>query len=98
MDQKYLQELFAKIDDSHKEFNSKLNNIDKTLVKQHEQLKYHIKRTDLLEQRVQEIKDEVVPIHTHVDRVQFFFKVVKWIGLPLILTSMGYLLKAYLGV
>ena len=40
----------------------KINSIDTTLAAQHESLKYHIKRTDLLERQVK-------PIEAHVNRI-----------------------------
>ena len=108
MDTKDLKDLFEKLDSHHRDLTDKINAVDKTLVKQHEQLTYHIKRTDLLEAEVRDrtmanfnaiksIKADTKPIHTHVDRVQFFFKMVKWVGLPLIFTGIGLILRAYIG-
>lgn len=103
----YLKELLTKLDSNHKELSDRLQSVDKTLVRQEEQLAYHIKRTDLLEEHVklktkelkgelQGVKEDTAPIHTHVDRVKFLFTTIKWIGLPLIIASIGLIIKAYL--
>lgn len=40
----------------------KLADIDKTLVKQHSQLEHHIYRTNLAEDRIQDIEDTLIPL------------------------------------
>lgn len=51
------------------EINDKLHSIDKTLVKQEEQLAYHIKRTDILEEQVSTMKKETDLVADHVTRL-----------------------------
>ncbi len=46
----------SKIEEKLDEVNSRLNNIDNTLTAQHEILKNHIKRTELLEVQVDTLK------------------------------------------
>lgn len=49
--------------------DSRLDDIDKTLVKQHESLKHHIYRTDLAEKRLEHIESAMEPIRAHVHRM-----------------------------
>jgi len=51
--------------------NSRLNSVDKTLVKQEENLKEHMRRTELLEKQQEDlIHDELVPIKSHIEQVK----------------------------
>lgn len=43
----------------HFEVHERLNSVDQTLVKQHEQLTYHIKRTDLLDEELRMAKEKL---------------------------------------
>jgi hypothetical protein len=54
--------LFARVIDKLDKLDEKLGSMDNTLIRQEEQLAYHIKRTDLLEQKLE-------PVETHVKRV-----------------------------
>jgi archaellum component FlaC len=65
MDDKRLERIESKLDAT----NSHLSSIDVTLASQHESLKYHIKRTELLEA-------ELKPIKKHVDMVAGAFKLI----------------------
>jgi hypothetical protein len=51
----------------------KINSIDSTLSAQHESLKYHIKRTDLLEKQVK-------PIEAHVNRINGALRLISATG------------------
>lgn len=53
----------TRIEDKIDHVVDKIGNIDVTLAKQHEQLEYHIKRTDLLEKSVKPIETHVTMIH-----------------------------------
>lgn len=53
---RYLEERFSKLDE-------RLHSIDKTLVKQEENIAEHIRRTELLEQ-------DLKPIKSHVNQVK----------------------------
>ncbi len=80
MDDKRLERIEDKIDS----LVSKVASIDVTLAKQHESIKHHIKRTDLLEA-------EVKPIKTHVDRVS---GAMKFLGLSAMLIGVYEFLKS----
>ena len=59
--------------------NEHLGRIDVTLAKQHDQLEYHIKRTNLLEEQVR-------PISEHVT----FMKVLaKWLGVAALFAAIA---------
>ncbi len=57
--------------------NVRINAIDVTLAKQHEQLTYHIKRTDLLEKKVEPI----------AEKDTFFRVLIKLIGVCALLAA-----------
>lgn len=79
-----------RIEDKIDKLNDRLSSIDNTLASQHESLKHHIKRTDLLEKAIE-------PVKTHVHMVQggakilgaivAFFAVAE--GVVAILTHIG---------
>jgi hypothetical protein len=64
MDDKKLDRIETKID----KLDSRLDSVDVTLAKQHESLKDHIRRTELLEQ-------EIKPVAKHVAIMNFLGKV-----------------------
>lgn len=101
MDIKDLQKILEKMEEDrktcHKEISNSIKSIDKSLIKQGADLKYHIRRTDLLEAEVKKVREDTQPIHDHVTKVEFFFKVIKWIGVPVILTGLGYSIKIIAG-
>lgn len=68
---------FNRIEGKIDSISERLNSIDVTLVAQHESLKYHIRRTDLLEKAVE-------PINKHVNMVAGAMKL-----LAVILAVMG---------
>lgn len=53
----------VRIEDKLDTVNSKIANIDSTLAAQHESLKHHIKRTDLLEKKIEPIQKHVAMVH-----------------------------------
>ena len=65
-----------KISDKLETIDTRINNIDKTLVKQEAQLAEHIRRTNLLEQKLE-------PIDTHVKMVNGAFKFIVILSLVL---------------
>lgn len=69
MDDRRLERIEKKIDD----LTDHLSNIDTTLALQHESLKHHIKRTNLLEKKIE-------PIESHVKLLQGLFKIVSAIS------------------
>lgn len=80
-----------KIDGKIDILDSRLDKIDNTLVKQNADLVYHIKRTTLLEDHVKLVEKSIVPIKTHVDRVDGALKLLGL--LSLILGIVGTILK-----
>lgn len=71
-----IQELAAWLREELKEVNVKLDrlqthgsNVDVTLAQQARDIAYHIKRTDLLNARVEQVAESVLPVQAHVARV-----------------------------
>lgn len=64
------EERFNSIDSKLDNINTHLSNIDITLASQNESLKYHIKRTDMLE-------DHFKPIQSHIDGLNGIVKFLK---------------------
>lgn len=62
-----------KIDSKIENVDSRLNEMDKTLVKQELNLAEHMRRTDLLENKLE-------PVEKHVERMQGALKLVVIIG------------------
>jgi len=92
--QNLLIEQDKKRDAQHQDVLDKIVNIDKTLISQQKDLEYHIKRTDLLEEKVTRIRQDTAPVHKHVDRVQFVAVwSIKLIGGSGVLTLASYLMK-----
>jgi hypothetical protein len=61
--------------------DSKISNIDVTLAKQEEQLRFHIKRTDLLQSSIEQVEKEIKPIQVHVNRMDGAIKLLGFISL-----------------
>lgn len=59
----------VRIEDKIDKINEKISSIDSTLASQHESLKHHIKRTDLLEK-------ELKPVRKYVDMINGALKLV----------------------
>lgn len=73
MDAKKLEEKLEKIDE-------RLSSIGITLVKQEVNLREHMRRTQLNEQAIEKITDNLVPINKHVSHVEGAFKVLGMIA------------------
>lgn len=69
-------EKLDKIDD-------RLNTVDVTLAKQHEQLAHHIHRTNLLEEVVEKLRADVKPVQAHVQRIDGGLKLVGFVAVLL---------------
>ena len=52
-----------------------LNDITVLLARQEEQLRYHIKRTDLLEESVDLLRKDFIPVKKHVELVNSLCKI-----------------------
>jgi hypothetical protein len=84
---KSLESLDKKVD----RLDQRLDTMSETLAKQHVQLADHIRRTGLAEESITLLREEskiasekaaehLKPIEHHVDRVQFTFKIIRFIG------------------
>jgi len=62
------------IKDQLNKLDEKLDNVDKTLIVQAEQLKTHIYRTELAEKRLEHIEGGMVPVNAHINKVEGAFK------------------------
>lgn len=69
MDNKLLIDLLQEMRADVKDLDQHLSNIDKTLTKQEAQIAYHIKRTNLLEEKIE-------PVQKHVQMVNGGLKVL----------------------
>jgi hypothetical protein len=73
--------------------DSRLDSVDRTLVKQEENLKEHMRRTELLEKQHDKLlHEELLPIKSHVEQVKGITKFVL-IATPVIFTALGALYK-----
>lgn len=68
-----MQHQFDRIYDKLDKIEDKLGDIDVTMVKQEENLREHMRRTDILE-------GEVKPIKKHVDQVKAVFKFIAFLS------------------
>lgn len=69
------------INDKLDKIVDKMHDIDKTLVKQEENLKQHMYRTELAENRLDDIDDDLKPIKAHVQRLNGVAKFIVLIGI-----------------
>ena len=76
-----------------KETTSKLHDIDKTIVKQEENLKEHMRRTEVAERRLDNIETDLKPIKIHIARLD---GVTKFLGLIALLVGIGVGLTKFL--
>jgi len=79
-----LKEIHDKMDRHDKENDVRLDNIEKVLIVQEQNLKEHMKRSNHLEEIVEaekgNIKTELEPIKKHVNMVHGGFKVLGFLG------------------
>lgn len=72
-------ERIARIENKIDVMGDKISSIDSTLAAQHESLKYHIKRTDMLE-------SNIVPLQKHVNMIH---GVLKLLGVAALLATIA---------
>lgn len=65
-----------KIDEKLEKMDDKLGSIDVTLASQAVDLKHHIRRTDIAEDRMEHIEAQLEPIKKHVAMVHGAFKFI----------------------
>ena len=76
MENNKLDYIITKID----KITEDINDIKVLDAEQNAQLAQHIKRSDLLETRVEQVHAEIKPIQTHVDMVKGGLKLIAIIG------------------
>ena len=79
MDSSKLDYIIAKVDrldDKLSGLQEDVNEIKVLDAEQNAQLAQHMKRSDLLEIRVEQVQSEIKPIQTHIDMVKGAFKLV----------------------
>lgn len=93
MDAKSLTDWLVRIEakiDAMREHDAK---VDVTLTQQAADIQHHIRRTDLLEERVEQVAGDVAPIAKHVERLQ---GVAWFIGLIVAGAGLGATIKSLL--
>jgi hypothetical protein len=73
-------ELLKKLYDKQEKISENISDIKVTLGKQEENIAHHIKRTDLLEENIKLLKDELTPVKEHVNRVEGALKLLGGVG------------------
>lgn len=71
-----MQEQLDKIEEKVDRIESKISSIDVTLAKQAKDLEHHIYRTDLAEQNIELIRQEMQPVKKHVALMDASLKVI----------------------
>lgn len=69
-----------KIDDKMEVYNGHLLKLSETAVKHDENLKEHMLRTKLLEEKVNQVEEEVSPIKQHVHMVNGVIAFITFLG------------------
>lgn len=85
------EELFSLVLNKIDRLDSRIDNVDKTLVKQEVSLSEHIRRTELAEEAIKILKSSIDPINRHVHMVEGALKMIG--GLSLLLGIATTLLK-----
>ena len=65
-----LNERLDRLDNKLDAVQEHMGQIDVTLAQNTKDIAYHIKRTDALEQRVEQVADEMKPVREHVARLK----------------------------
>lgn len=81
---------FKRILDKLDILDTRLDSVDKTLIKQEANLDKHIMRTDQNEIMIQEIFEQIKPIQKHINYVE---GILKFIGVLSILTGIAVAIK-----
>lgn len=74
------KDLMERVLDRLDSIDSRLNNVDKTLVKQEMNLDEHMKRSDNLEEMINLVKNDLKPVETHVKSVNLILKILGIVG------------------
>lgn len=65
---------------SLEKIDSRLDNIDRTLIKQESNLEQHMARTEANEKMLAILKDEIKPILTHIEAIKISIKTILGLG------------------
>lgn len=65
---------------SLEKIDSRLDSIDKTLIKQESNLEHHMARTEANEKMLSVLKDEIKPIISHIDAIKIAIKTIIVLG------------------
>lgn len=68
-----------RLHESHEKLDDKMDNIDKTLLKQELNLQEHMRRSLAAEEGIGLLRDSIKPLQTHVNLVQFSTKALMWL-------------------
>jgi predicted protein tyrosine phosphatase len=71
-----MKEQLTKIEEKLDKVDEKLSSIDITLVKQAKDLEHHIYRTELAEQNLDLIRQEMVPVKRHIALMDASLKII----------------------
>jgi hypothetical protein len=71
-----MKEQLTKIEEKLEKVDEKLSSIDVTLAKQAKDLEHHIYRTELAEQNLDLIRQEMVPVKKHIALMDASLKVI----------------------
>lgn len=71
----------SRIEEKIDKVSDKIEIINTTLAKQHENLKEHMRRTEVAEKTLNLFKEEFKPIQVHVSRVEGGLKLIGIIGI-----------------
>ena len=94
MDSRHLTDWLVRIEGKIDEMREHDSRVDVTLTKQAGDIEHHIKRTDLLEARVEQVAEKVAPIAIHVERLQ---GIAWFIGVLVAGLGIGATIKSMLG-
>lgn len=89
--EKQFEEINQKIDkiSDHVEIvKESLHRMDKTLVRQEENLREHMRRTDLNEKSIESVRDDLKPIKRHVNMLEGALKFLGIVSLLLTILTM----------
>lgn len=75
-----MKDILKSIEKKVDKVEERLGSIDVTLVKQEENLKEHMRRTELLENQHQLFQDQLEPIKSHVDQIKGAGRLIAILG------------------
>lgn len=89
-----MKELLNRVIVQLDKLDDKLDSVDKTIIKQEENLREHMRRTEIAEKRIENLSEDLEPIQNHVNQVRGGFKILAYV-VPIIVTLIGTIWKLY---